>query len=227
MEDMRVERVTPPGRFAVARYRPVPEGVACHVVRAGDDEVSEVLLRGLDSPLLPGCFEVKAGPPLRAPGRLRWQLTRRGVVFDLEATAGGVTARGLGITDPESDEALLVSWTWDDIRPGGIVKYVVRDDRAIDATYTSVINETAGFDDVLAGRATGDTSGGFPGSYSISYDAHDGSVSGPFEWRIAQRGPVFDLNWLAGGSLALAGFGFADPEGRRSLIATYWAVPRK
>jgi hypothetical protein len=77
VEDMRVERVTPPGRFAVARYRPVPEGVACHVVRTGDDEVSEVLLRGLDSPLLPGCFEVEAGPPSRAPGRLRWQITLR------------------------------------------------------------------------------------------------------------------------------------------------------
>jgi hypothetical protein len=227
VEAVRVERVIPPGRFAVARYRPVPEGVSCQVVRAGDDEVSEVLLRGLDSPLRPGCFEVEAGPPFRDRGPLRWQLTRRGAVFDLEASAGGVTARGMGMTDPECDEALLVSWTSDDAGPGGIVKYVVRDDHAIDATFTSVINKAAGLDDVLAGRATGDTSGGFPGSYSISYDAHDGSVSGPFDWRIAQRGQVFDMNWLAGGSLALAGFGFADPEGRRSLIATYWAAPRQ
>jgi hypothetical protein len=60
------------------------------------------------------------------------------------------------------------------------VKYVLGDEPdTITATYTSVMLEATGFDDVLGGRAVGSTASGFPGVYSITYDGENGTTFCP------------------------------------------------
>lgn len=121
-----------------------------------------------------------------------------------------------------------MSWWWGESRPAGIVKYVLGDEPdTIIPTYTSVMLEATGFDDVLGGLAVGSTASGFPGAYSITYDGENGTTFGPFDWTITPRGGVFDVAWDAEGSRAIDGFGFLDPDCGRSIVVVYWgARPR-
>jgi hypothetical protein len=149
----------------------------------------------------------------------------RGAVFDLSAQVGEATALGMGISDPESADALLVSWWTGEQKPAGIVKYTITrqaQDGIIDATYTPVMAESSGHHDVLPGRAVGDTRRGFPGTYSILYQGVGDTTFGPFDWTITPHGDLFTLTWEVQGQLAIRGFGFTDPDRPASIIVNYW-----
>jgi hypothetical protein len=161
----------------------------------------------------------------QTPRPVDLEIVPRGAVFDLAVHAdGAVTARGMGIRDPGADGSLLVSWWTGDRRPAGIVKYTVSPDRpdTVRAVYTSIMSESQGFDDVLRGTAHGDTSGGFPGGYTILYEGLGGTSFGPYAWEIVERGEVLDLTWTQDGNYALRGFGFNDPHDPGSIIVNYW-----
>jgi hypothetical protein len=209
---------------AVAKYSPRDGGLQIAYL-AGDDAVTLATLEGLDSPLVAGSYRVDLVVGNRRR-ELELTISPRGKVFDLAASGlDGVTARGMGITDPEFPDCLLVSWWWSKWRPAGIVKYMLGDapDQIV-ATYTSVMLEATGFDDVLGGLATGPTGDGIPGSYTITYEGEAGTSFGPFEWSITPRGRVLDLTWDVAGARVIDGFGFADPESDRSIIVVYWGA---
>jgi hypothetical protein len=231
--------MTPTGQvpaFAVAKLRHDPEAPGTLAVAftthsgaaTGDDRVRSGELRS-DG----GAVEFLGRRTLTweehggTPRPLELEITARGTLYDLVASIdGGVAARGLGIRDPEGDDAILVSWWTGERRPAGIVKYSISVDEGgvIDAVYTSVMSEVTGFNDVLRGRATGDTSGGFPGTYTILYQGANDTTFGPFDWEITARGEVLDLTWKQDGALVIRGFGFADPQSSRSIIVNYWGA---
>jgi hypothetical protein len=204
--------------FAVARY--VPGTGDVHYLKSGED-VTTTVTTGLTTPLEPGTYQLG----LEQPADVELTISARGQVFDLFAQTDLCAAHGLGIVDPEFTDSLLVSWWSGDARPAGIVKYVIDDEPdTIIPTYTSVMLEASGFNDVLRGRATGNTKDGFPGTYVITYEAEGGASFGPFDWTITPRGDVFDLAWDMGGRRIIDGFGFADPDSDRSIVVVYWGT---
>ena len=68
------------------------------------------------------------------------------------------------------------------------------------------------------GLARGDTSGGFPGEYRISYFFPDGTLSAELDLKIEKSGDVYDLAYIEDGETLLVGAGFETPEG---LVAGY------
>jgi hypothetical protein len=158
-------------------------------------------------------------------GELELEVVARGEAFDLVVHRGDdVVARGLGMPDPETDRAMLVSWWTGEQRPTGIVKYQISEVEpgVIDAVYTSIMVEMLKFDHLLTGRAEGDTTGGFPGHYTILYQGVDGETFGPYAWNIVERGDVLLLTWRQEGAMVLRGFGITDPTSPRSIIVNYW-----
>jgi hypothetical protein len=210
--------------MAVAKYSAASGGgVQAHFLDDGD-EVRVATISGLDSPLVTGTHQV--GFSERGISRpLQLTITPRGKVFDLKAGDGTRTALGMGIADPEFPDALLVSWWCGEIRPAGIVKYMLGSEPdTIIPTYTSVMLEASGVHDVRGGRATGSTASGFPGRYTITYEGAGSTTFGPFDWTIASRAGVLDLTWEAGGRRVIDGFGFPDPHSSRSIIVVYWGA---
>jgi hypothetical protein len=210
---------------AVAKYTPAGHGkVRVHFLDVGD-EVREATLTGVSSLFRGGTHAIDFEED-GSRRSMELTITPRGKVFDLEvAPSGSTSAHGMGIIDPEFSNSLLVSWWCGDARPAGIVKYVLGDKPAtIIPTYTSVMLEASGFNDVLGGFATGRTSDGFPGTYSITYNGEGDTSFGPYEWTITQRGHVLDLTWDDAGTRTIDGFGFADPESTRSIIVVYWGA---
>ncbi len=207
--------------FAVAKYTPAEGGgvIVVYLCDAGD--VHHATLAGIDSPLTPGRHQATVSENDRT-NSFELTIEPRGKVFDLTATVDGAFAHGIGIVDPEFPKSLLVSWSWGGEQAAGIVKYVISDEpHTIVPTYTSIVLAANGFDDVLGGRATGFTSNGFPGRYSIVYDGL-GMNFGPFAWTISERGSALELTWDTGTRRAIEGFGFRDPDSDRSIVAVYW-----
>jgi len=210
---------------AVAKYT-ASDGALLLRFATAADTVSGATIEGLASPLLAGTHAVDL---VEGDRRRSLELTimPRGKVFDLVADGDGgrISARGMGIADPEFPDSLLVSWWCSEQRPAGIVKYELGDEPGtIVPTYTSIMLEATGFNDVLGGRATGDTKHGFPGSYSITYEGEGGTSFGPFDWTITPRGAVLDLTWDAGGARVIDGFGFVDPDSSHSIVVVYWGA---
>ena len=71
------------------------------------------------------------------------------------------------------------------------------------------------------GVATGDTSNGFAGDYSITYYYPDGSESGTFDLKIEQTGETFALSYSQNGQVLLRGVGLETSDG---LAAGYRKV---
>jgi hypothetical protein len=209
--------------YAVAKLRPLAEGGVRVTYLLDAGEVHNAALSGIDSVLETGTHKVI----LTEDGRSdEFELTihRRGDTFDLTIANDAVTAHGLGIIDPEFPEALLVSWSWGTELATGIVKYVIGDEpHTIVPTYTSLVLAASGFDGVKGGRATGLTTNGFPGTYSIVYEGIDVTY-GPFAWTISERGSALELTWDTGTRRAMEGFGFHDPDNNRSIVVVYWSV---
>ena len=87
------------------------------------------------------------------------------------------------------------------IRPSG---------NAIDAIwYTSRLPKK----EVGRGIALGDTSGGFPGDYIVTYYYPDGREAGTFDLKIERTGPVYDLSYSKDGKLLFIGVGIDTPDG--------------
>ncbi len=93
----------------------------------------------------------------------------------------------------------------------GIVYYRIRPSGdAIDATwYTSRLPEK----ETGKGLAMGDTSGGFPGEYIITYFYPDGREAGTFDLKIERTGPIYDLTWSKNGELLVIGVGIDTSDG--------------
>ena len=215
---------SPRDTMAVARYSPAAGGgLEVHFLDNGN-EVRTATMSGVGSPLAAGVHEVRFTE--REDARpLRLTITRRGKVFDLKAHDGQKVALGTGIADPEFPDSLLVSWWCAETRPAGIVKYVLGDEPdTIIPTYTSIMLEAKGVDDVRGGLATGSTAGGFPGRYTITYTGAGTDTFGPFDWGIEQRAGVLDLTWDMAGKRVIDGFGFPDPHSSRSIIVVYWGA---
>lgn len=79
---------------------------------------------------------------------------------------------------------------------------------------------------ICRGRATGDTSHGFPGDYHVQYFNSDDQLDGDFDLHIESRGQAYWLTWRnradapAPGEIACEGIGF--PTGDRSMVLSYW-----
>ncbi len=98
----------------------------------------------------------------------------------------------------------------------GVVHYCIRPGGgAIDAKWYTTRLETK---QTGTGLAIGDTSGGFPGRYEISYYFPDGSLSTVLDLEIEKSGEVFELKYNKDGETLLAGVGFETPGG---LVAGY------
>jgi hypothetical protein len=152
-------------------------------------------------------------------------VSERGPAFDLQVDDGrSGKVFGMGIRDPQSPDALIVSWWSGRAISVGIVKYIINpaETNRIDAIYTSIAVRMAGVEKLLGGRATGDTSDGFPGRYQILYEGVHDTSHGPFDWEITRNGDLHTLTWQQDGQMVLRGFGFEDPEHPQSLIVNYW-----
>jgi hypothetical protein len=82
---------------------------------------------------------------------------------------------------------------------------------------------------ICRGRATGDTSNGFPGNYHIQYFGSDDELVGDLDLHIEPLGDAYRLIWRnrpdgdpTPGEIAFEGVGF--PTGDRSMVLTYWMV---
>jgi hypothetical protein len=80
---------------------------------------------------------------------------------------------------------------------------------------------------ICRGRATGDTSNGFPGNYHIQYFGTEDELVGDLDLQIEPVGDAYRLIWRnrsddvsAPGEIAFEGFGF--PTGDQSMVLTYW-----
>lgn len=80
---------------------------------------------------------------------------------------------------------------------------------------------------ICRGRATGDTSNGFPGNYHIQYFGTEDELVGDLDLQIESVGDAYRLTWRnrsddvsAPGEIAFEGFGF--PTGDQSMVLTYW-----
>lgn len=114
----------------------------------------------------------------------------------------------------------------------GAVQYTISSTEkdVIDARYVSMGSMEAKPGKICTGRAVGDTSSGFPGSYVIQYfDAGD-QLAGTYDWSIEAIGDAFRLTWRARagedrlpskpGDILYEGIGFAS--GDRSICVAYW-----
>jgi hypothetical protein len=133
---------------------------------------------------------------------------------------GELRARGLGLADPDDEGALLVSWWTGTVEPYGIVKYSITDERTIAGYYISRMTPDRPGRDI----ATGDTTGGFPGSYTLMSEETSGRTWGPHHWELARRGDLIDLSWREHGRIFCRGLGIFDPQDPSSIIATYIPV---
>jgi hypothetical protein len=155
------------------------------------------------------------------------EIVPRGKVWDVIAYNGErVQAVGMGITDPRDPNALLASWWSRERKASGICVYRMNPDvpNRIDPTYTSIMAEMQNHHDVLGGRAIGDTKGGFPGKYAITYEGVGGTSFGPFAWEIAKVGEAYALSWSEDGAPMMRGFGFLDADYGDALVVNYWGV---
>jgi hypothetical protein len=81
---------------------------------------------------------------------------------------------------------------------------------------------------ICRGRATGDTSNGFPGTYHIQYFGSEDELVGDLDVHIEKVGDACRLTWRnraddpAPGEIAFEGIGF--PTSDRSMVLTYWMV---
>ncbi|OBC11886.1 hypothetical protein A5784_03385 [Mycobacterium sp. 852013-50091_SCH5140682] len=80
---------------------------------------------------------------------------------------------------------------------------------------------------ICRGRATGDTSNGFPGDYHVKYFGAEDELVGDFDLHIEQLGDACRLTWRnrpdaesAPGEIACEGIGF--PPDDHSMVLTYW-----
>jgi hypothetical protein len=80
---------------------------------------------------------------------------------------------------------------------------------------------------ICRGRATGDTSNGFPGDYHVQYFGAEDELVGDLDLRIEQLGDACRLTWRnrpdagsAAGEIAFQGIGF--PTDDHSMVLTYW-----
>lgn len=209
--------------FAVAKVSPRPGGGLQITYLCDAGETGQAVVTGIDSPLCAGAHVAVMAMDADSVD-VELDIRRRGNVVDLTAGLCGITAHGMGIVDPEFPDSLLVSWSWGNEAPTGIVKYVIADEpHTITATYTSAVLAAEGFDDVKTGHATGFTADGFPGVYSIIYEGV-GTDYGPFTWTVVERSSTLELTWDTGTRRAMEGFGFRDPDSTRSIVAAYWST---
>jgi hypothetical protein len=99
---------------------------------------------------------------------------------------------------------------------------------AINARFSTSAGSTAGT--IGSGRASGDTSNGFPGDYRVQYWDAAGLLTGDLDLRIEPAGDVYRLTWrhrsenvrlpAAIGEVVFEGIGF--PTGESSLAIAYW-----
>ncbi|GLE52398.1 hypothetical protein ATCCBAA256_19670 [Mycobacterium montefiorense] len=82
---------------------------------------------------------------------------------------------------------------------------------------------------ICRGRATGDTSNGFPGNYHVQYFGIEDELVGDFDLHIESVGGTYCLTWRnraddnpTPGEIAFQGVGF--PTSDRSMVLTYWMV---
>ncbi len=129
-------------------------------------------------------------------------------------------AKGLGVVDPDDGQAVIVSGWTGDTEPYGIAKYRIRDGRTVEGYYLSKMTpEQPGHD-----TAIGDTSGGFPGAYSLTTLEVSGRTWGPHDWRLSRRGDLIDLVWRDDGKVICRGFGLPDPLDPQAIIVNYIPV---
>jgi hypothetical protein len=80
---------------------------------------------------------------------------------------------------------------------------------------------------ICRGRATGDTSNGFPGNYHVQYFGTEDELVGDLDLHIEPLGDAYRLIWRnrsdnvsAPGEIAFEGFGFRTSD--QSMVLTYW-----
>ncbi len=80
---------------------------------------------------------------------------------------------------------------------------------------------------ICRGRATGDTSDGFPGDYHVQYFGAEDELVGDLDLRIERLGDACRLTWRnrpdaesAPGEIVFEGIGF--PTDDQSMVLTYW-----
>ncbi|MFC3172824.1 hypothetical protein ACFOD9_01015 [Novosphingobium bradum] len=114
----------------------------------------------------------------------------------------------------------------------GSVQYTISDTEkdVVDAIYVSQGSMAAKPGKICRGRAVGDTSNGFAGSYVIQYfDAFD-ELAGTYNWHIEAVGDAYRLTWRTHpddsrlsstpDELLYEGIGF--PNSDRSICVAYW-----
>jgi hypothetical protein len=114
----------------------------------------------------------------------------------------------------------------------GAVEYRISTDEAdcVEARYLSTGSMAQDAGIVCRGKAKGDTSNGFPGTYVIQYFGTNGDLVGEFDWAIEPVGEGFRLTWankatnptlpMEPGMRVFEGFGF--PNSDRSIVVAYW-----
>jgi hypothetical protein len=114
----------------------------------------------------------------------------------------------------------------------GAVEYRINAAEAgvINARYLSTASMQQASGKICLGKAIGDTSNGFPGTYVIQYFGTDGELVGEFDWSIARAGDGYRLTWrnrgvnrtipVQEGDVVFEGFGF--PNSEDSIVVTYW-----
>ncbi|VBA40376.1 hypothetical protein [Mycobacterium attenuatum] len=151
----------------------------------------------------------------------------RGLVFKLAIPAGDMHAR-------------LTMAGMITTRVIGVGEYQISTEEAgvINARYISFGSAQSGSarsgGGIGSGRATGDTSNGFPGDYRVQYFDAAGELTGDLDLRIQRTGASYRLTWrhrshivslpAAVGEVVFEGIGFAN--GERSMAIAYWMAER-
>lgn len=207
--------------LGVAKFRIAPDNRGIDCVWYGGSE------SGGDSPCRARFRSEASG--LKVPGRSRIasdecalelevsQSGRHWLGIKVRDEAGTLLAQGLGLVDPHDADAVLVSWWTGEREPYGVVKYSIADAQTVTGYYISKMSP----DDPGVDTAVGDTTGGFPGSYTLMSREVSGRRWGPHHWTLSGRGEIIDLTWTEHGKIFCRGVGLMDPDDRSSLIATY------
>jgi hypothetical protein len=114
----------------------------------------------------------------------------------------------------------------------GAVQYTISSEEknVITARYISSGSMAMSAGKICRGRAVGDTSNGFPGSYVIQYFDVNDQLAGEYDWHIEPVGESFRLTWRARpgeqrlpakpGQALFEGMGFPNTD--RSIVVAYW-----
>lgn len=190
---------------------------------SGTESVRHLALRA-DVPEIcfPGVYDLNGETDAENDISLRLEVSRNSPNgLDLMISKGGkVCARGLGMADPDDSTSIIVSWWTGDAQPYGVVKYAIRDEQTIGGFYISKMSPDDPGEDI----AIGDTTGGFPGSYTLRSREVEGRTWGPHHWVLSQRGDIVDVTWSEYGKVFCLGLGIVDPDEENAFIATYVAV---